>query len=319
MGAVCCKSSQEPGVGVPIDEAPLDKALNGVVPGSGKGDVEVAVEKATVAKAAAPEGTPGKEKAELNESINEAQVLRNAAVATGAAGIVAQVAAAAADSGAAAAGQAMLEIGKGLPFVAPVAFLVAAVANAASEAVIMKRDCYEFRRVVCALEKVLVKAKNLEHHKDDIEYIKETLQEALELVKKFQQRGWMSAMAMASVDMARLAEIKTALGETLQRMQLASQVGMEVFQEAQFQQAEDFKAKVEAMGGAEACAADPAKMKELEEYMSASDKLLIAKLDAAAADTKDTKMVSRKSLKLQEEVMAAQQVMILPWVLEGGV
>jgi hypothetical protein len=35
-----------------------------------------------------------------------------------------------------------------------VAFLVAAVAQSASEAVIMKADCYEFRRMVVALEKV---------------------------------------------------------------------------------------------------------------------------------------------------------------------
>jgi len=251
---------------------------------------------------------PGAGRAERNNAA-AALVVRDAAVVAVGVGFAAGMVATAGSGACSNVGTAILEVSKGLPFVAPVAFLVAAVAQSASEAIIMKSDCYEFRRIIVALEKMLVKANNLQHHREDIEFIKETLQDALQLVDKFQQRGWLSAVSAATRDLAKLEDIKKSLHQVLQQMQLASTVDIEVFLEVQFEQAEAYKGKVEALGGAEACIGCEIKMQELQEYMGASDKLLIAKLDLAAKENRGTKLIAHKSLAKIEESLLYQQDM----------
>jgi hypothetical protein len=183
MGNACCKSDNAHPP-VPIEDTPFDKALNPVPGGGGTDSAVGGVSDSREAR----ENT--------NNLSNVANGINKTAVAAGVIGLSAAAANVGSAGTSTKAGEAiLLEASKGLPFLAPVAFLVAAIANAANDAVIMKQDCYEFRRVVMALEKVLIKAQNLVHHKDDIEHIREILEEALVLVGKFQKRGWVSAIA----------------------------------------------------------------------------------------------------------------------------
>jgi hypothetical protein len=86
------------------------------------------------------------------------------AVAGAAAGGV--VSAMASDSGMAevgrATGEALVELAKTLPFIAPVAFLICAVASSAATAAVLKNDCMQFVKVLNTVEAILVKAENLE-------------------------------------------------------------------------------------------------------------------------------------------------------------
>ena len=54
-------------------------------------------------------------------------------------------------------GEALLELAKTLPIVAPVAFLIGAIASSAVSAVNLKSDCLEFGKIVSTLEGILVK------------------------------------------------------------------------------------------------------------------------------------------------------------------
>ena len=61
-----------------------------------------------------------------------------------------------------ATGEALVELAKTLPFIAPVAFLICAVASSAATASVLKSDCLQFVRVLNTVEAILVKAENLE-------------------------------------------------------------------------------------------------------------------------------------------------------------
>lgn len=61
-----------------------------------------------------------------------------------------------------ATGEALVELAKTLPFIAPVAFLICAVASSAATAAVLKNDCMQFVKVLNTVEAIIVKAENLE-------------------------------------------------------------------------------------------------------------------------------------------------------------
>ena len=90
-------------------------------------------------------------------------------------------------------GEALLEMAKTVPFVAPVAYLIGAIASSAVTAVTLKADCVEFGKIVQMLENILLKAEDLENHVEVVDDVKESLEEGLILMQKMQDRGIIAA------------------------------------------------------------------------------------------------------------------------------
>ena len=94
-------------------------------------------------------------------------------------------------------GEALLELAKTLPIVAPVAFLIGAIASSAVTAVNLRGDCLEFGRIVKVLEAILLRAQNLESSQEVIYDVKQSLEEALQLMQKIQDRGFLTSTFFA--------------------------------------------------------------------------------------------------------------------------
>lgn len=183
-------------------------------------------------------------------------------------------------------GQALLEVAKTLPLVAPVAYLIGAIASSAVTAVSLKSDCLEFGKVVRMLENVLLKAESLESQTDVIDDVRTSLEEALAHMQQMQDRGVLSATFLARSDKNRFEELKTKIEQAIQRLTLASSVDTAVITQAQFKQSEELRIKVEELGGPEAVAKDPDAQKEIEAAMTASDAVVNANVRAARRDIK---------------------------------
>ena len=182
-------------------------------------------------------------------------------------------------------GEALLEQAKQVPVLAPVAFLVGAVANCAVTAVNLRADCLEFGRVVSSLEAILVKAENLEGQPDVITEVKESLEEALSLMNKMQDRGLLSTL-LANADQAKFDDIKQRIEAAIHRLNLSASVDTAAITHAKFKQSEQLREKLDELGGAEKVVADPTAMKELEAHMEASDKLIAASITEARKEVK---------------------------------
>ncbi len=196
-------------------------------------------------------------------------------------------------------GEALLEMAKTVPFVAPVAYLIGAIASSAVTAVTLKADCVEFGKIVHTLEKILLKAENLESHEEVVDDVKESLEEGLQLMQKMQDRGIIAATFLAKSDKTKFEDLKLRIEQAINRLNLSVTVDTASITKAKFQQSEELRKKVEELGGAEAVEKNPEAVKELEQHMEASDQILNANIVAA-----------RKSLKVVgEEVVKTNAVL----------
>ena len=138
-----------------------------------------------------------------------------------AAGFVGGAATGIAVAGAKATGVALMELASQVPIVAPVAYLVGAVAQSASTAVSLKSDAAEFGRVVAMLENVLCKAESLESQTDVIDDVRASLEEALQFMEDLQARGWLHATLLSHSDKSRFHELKAVSASTRVRPPIA--------------------------------------------------------------------------------------------------
>ena len=196
-------------------------------------------------------------------------------------------------------GEALLELAKTVPFVAPVAYLIGAIASSAVTAVTLKADCVEFGKIVQMLENILLKAQNLESHEEVVQDVKESLEEALMLMEKMQDRGIIAATFLAKSDKSRFEDLRVRIEQAINRLNLSVTVDTAVITKAKFQQSEELRKKIEDLGGLDVVESDPDAAKQLQDMMEASDQVLNANIVAA-----------RKSLKVVgDEVMKANSVM----------
>jgi len=196
-------------------------------------------------------------------------------------------------------GEALLEMAKTVPFVAPVAYLIGAIASSAVTAVTLKADCVEFGKIVQMLENILLKAQNLESHEEVVQDVKESLEEALMLMEKMQDRGIIAATFLAKSDKSRFEDLRVRIEQAINRLNLSVTVDTAVITKAKFQQSEELRKKIEDLGGLDVVESDPDAAKQLQDMMEASDQVLNANIVAA-----------RKTLKVVgDEVMKANSVM----------
>ena len=205
-------------------------------------------------------------------------------------------------------GEALLEMAKTVPFVAPVAYLIGAIASSAVTAVTLKADCVEFGKIVQMLEKILLKAENLESHEEVVEDVKGSLEEALMLMQKMQDRGIIAATFLAKSDKSKFEDLKVRIEEAINRLNLSVTVDTAAITKAKFQQSEELRKKVEELGGPEALETNPEAAKELEQHMEASDQILSANINAARKSLKAVGEEVVKSNKVLEAMSEQQQI-----------
>ena len=106
------------------------------------------------------------------------------------------------------AGAALLEAFEHVPFVAPAAFLIGAVARASMEAVVLREDCRAFAETTKRVERAMLKARSMENQREPVETIVNVLEESLALVKHLASRGVVASVVRACKDAKKLAEFK---------------------------------------------------------------------------------------------------------------
>ena len=116
-------------------------------------------------------------------------------------------------------------------------------------------------------------------------------------------------------DKNRFEEIREKIEKAIARLNLAATVEAAAIAKAQFKQSAELRERVEELGGFEKVAGDPALVKQVEETMSASDRLLNAGIQETKRTLKTVGDQVRRGLgamkSLQEETQQAQQAMLL--------
>ena len=290
-------------------------------------------EKKTTKASSPPPSEPSKDANVTDNSgrghtrIGDASVAHEYAAVGATAGVVAGAAAAAAAANpdllgqttqlSRVTGEALLELAKTLPIVAPVAFLIGAIASSAVTAVNLKGDCMEFGRVVSTLEAILVRAENLENKADVVADVKQSLEEALQLMQRIQDRGFLTSTFFARADQVRFDDIKERIEAAIHRLNLSATVDTAVITQARFKQSEQLKAKVAELGGAEKVASDPTAMKQFEAHMDASEALIAASVTEARKDlkaigedvTQANKVISAMEAAQKESIMESRMTL----------
>ena len=205
------------------------------------------------------------------------------------------------------AGQALLQVAQNIPLVAPLAFLVSAVASSASESVELKADCQEFQQVVTMLERILVKAEHLAEHADEIDEIRETLEEALSLMDSIKSKGILEVFCKVETTRSKFEELRDRINRAIQRLNLATGVEANSIARAQFRQAKELNRIVNDMGGPQAVMDDPEKLRQVQERMSAAEKVLIAQMQAQRVELKGVKAAVKTAVTAIGTVHSSQK------------
>ena len=181
-------------------------------------------------------------------------------------------------------GSALLQLAETVPVLAPVAFLVGAVASSACEATQLREDCLEFGKVVQMMEGILLKAEGLEDQASVIDEVREALEEALRLLEAMRERGALQVFWTAQSQRNKFEEIRDRIKRAIQRLSLTTSLDTNALARAQFKQSESLQKKMEEMGGAAAVADDPEKLARVQEHLEGSDALLLESVRSSRRD-----------------------------------
>ena len=203
-------------------------------------------------------------------------------------------------------GQALLEVAQQVPLLAPVAFLVGAVASSAAEAVVLKEDCAEFQVLIEHLEKILVRAESLEDHGASVNEIRDTLTEALQLMETLKTQGALKSVFVAESQRSRFEDLRVRIQQAIARLNLSAAVDTAVITKAKFRQSEELAKKVEDLGGFEAVVDDPRKMEQVSSMMEGGDSIIQATVQRARHDIAEVGRELRTSQRLMDSIHEAQ-------------
>ena len=204
-------------------------------------------------------------------------------------------------------GQALLEVAQQVPLLAPVAFLVGAVASSAAEAVVLKEDCAEFQVLIEHLEKILVRAESLEDHGASVNEIRDTLTEALQLMETLKTQGALKSVFVAESQKSRFEDLRVRIQQAIARLNLSAAVDTAVITKAKFRQSEELAKKVEDLGGFEAVVDDPRKMEQVSSMMEGGERVVANVVQRARHDIAEVGRELRASQRLMDSIHEAQE------------
>ena len=215
-----------------------------------------------------------------------------------------------------AAGSCLLELGKAIPFVAPVAYAIGAVVGLAETAVALKEDAAAFAQVCVHVETALLKASNLEGQRDVVEGIGRVLDDAATFMGQLQERNWLSKLVWADHDARKFSSMRDELMVHMQTLSLSVQLDLAEAQAAEFAQSVALGDLINESGGLDKLQADPNAMDAAMERMSATDRVHLAvardtnrKIDESVADGRETlKLVRTLSVSAERQQAEAMRM-----------
>ena len=222
-----------------------------------------------------------------------------------------------AEPGAAATRLALLGFAKELPWVAPIAFLVAGVVEAAANVHALKRDAHIFAANVRSVENVMLEAGRKGH----LGKVEETcmalqfeMEEGLAFCHKLKTRYFVTQMLTSGRDCQKFKDISDSMHRQVTIIAAALVSAADAARRAERQLAD----KIAELGGAAAIAADPEKKAACQEFMKASDALIFEAVDevqravrrrGAQASPKKIDMILEESRQQREEARLQTKVL----------
>ena len=235
-------------------------------------------------------------------------------VATGTAALVAGTvssdARGAMGSAAAVAGQGLLAFAKELPWVAPIAFLIAGVVQASAEVHSLKADAKVFCKNVQSCEAILQEVASkghLEHVRESVEALQYTMEEGLAFCQRLRMQYFITQLIMSGRDTVKFREISNSLHRQVSVIAAAASINAQSVIVDDFQQGEQLKAKLEELGGAAAVAADPDKMAQCTSFLKACDELMLGAINSVEAAVRLEAEKSRRDMEQMKETLLESQ------------
>lgn len=183
-------------------------------------------------------------------------------------------------------GRQVLETFEHVPFIAPVAYLLGAIVSACAEAECFKGDVAEFGVVIERVERVLCKASDIQGRRSVVEEIESVLEEALRCITKFKEKSFIRKIAVVGRTAEKLERLKRELSTLLNQLQLECTLDLDAIRRVKMEQCEQFKTRVEELGGAEAVINNESKIENVKNMMEYAERLTFAKLESIKSDTK---------------------------------
>ena len=188
-------------------------------------------------------------------------------------------------SAAGAVGSALLSFAKQLPWVAPIAFVVAGVAQAAADVHTLKRDAQIFAANVRSAENIMMqvaKKGKLGAVQETCEMLKFEMEEGLAFCHKLKTKYFVSQMLTSGRDCDKFKDISDSIQRQITVIAAAASVETHDIITDEFEQGQALKDKIAELGGAAAVAADPELKAQCAEFMKASDELIVSAVDEVA-------------------------------------
>ena len=215
---------------------------------------------------------PGKKKGKDSKLENADGVgygVDTASAATVAAGTAALVAGAVSSdarggmgSAASAAGSALLAFAKELPWVAPIAVLIAGVATAAANVHALKRDAQVFATNVKSVETVMMETGKkglLAKVEDTAQALAYEMEEGVAFLNKLKNQYFITQMLMSGRDSQKFKDISDSMHRQVTIIAAAASIEVHDIIVEEFEQGRQLKEKIEELGGADVIMADPEK------------------------------------------------------------
>ena len=206
-------------------------------------------------------------------------------------------------SAAGAVGSALLSFAKQLPWVAPIAFVVAGVAQAAADVHTLKRDAQIFAANVRSAENIMMqvaKKGKLGAVQETCEMLKFEMEEGLAFCHKLKTKYFVSQMLTSGRDCDKFKDISDSIQRQITVIAAAASVETHDIITDEFEQGQALKDKIAELGGAAAVAADPELKAQCAEFMKASDELIVSAVDEVA---RAVKLEAQKSQKKMDDMM----------------
>ena len=232
-----------------------------------------------------------------------------AGTATLVAGTVSSDARGALSSAASTAGLGLLAFAKELPWVAPIAFLIAGVVTASAEVHTLKADAQVFCKNVQSCEAILdqVAAKGyLGHVRESVEALQHTLEDGLAFCQRLKLQYFITQLIMSGRDTVKFREISNSMHRQVSVIAAAASIDVQAQIRDDFAQGEKLREKVESLGGFGAVASDPTKMTVAREFLKASDELLLSSVENVGDAVRAEAEKNRAAMEAMEQRASEQ-------------
>ena len=206
-----------------------------------------------------------------------------------------------------AVGSALLAFAKELPWVAPIAVLIAGVATAAANVHALKRDAQVFATNVKSVETVMLETGKkglLAKVQETCDALSYEMEEGVAFLNKLKNQYFITQMLMSGRDSQKFKDISDSMHRQVSIIAAAASIETHDIIMEEFEQGKQLREKIEELGGADAIMGDPEKKAMVKDFMSANDQLIVSAVDDV---TKAVKLAEARSQKRIDTLIEENQ------------